>query len=174
MRETVELILGNENISVLDASSVTTGKDFLLKIWKLVYSVPMVIALVDRYTPVPTLYNIYYELGVAQAMGKESVVVIGKDADVPTDLMRTEYVSYDDNFNRNLKQFVAEFGELADFYGTISEQLDRNPILAMDYLRRSYLISGNDNARDKARSILEACNLEDRARNSVEALLAAF
>ena len=91
-------------------------------------------------------------------------MVIGKDADVPTDLMRTEYVSVTDNFIKNLKQFVAEFGELADFYETISEQLDRNPILAMDYLRRSYLISGNDNARDKARSILEAGNLEDRAR----------
>ena len=174
MRKSAEDVLASRDIDVIDAASVTTGKDFLLKIWKLIYSVPMVVALVERYTPVETLHNIYYEFGIAQAMGKETMVVVGKDTVVPSDLMRTEYIPYDRGFDKTFAQFLDEYEELSGYYETISDQLDNNPVLAMDYLRRSFLISGDEAVRSRAQAIVEQGNFDGRARNSVEALLASF
>ena len=44
-------------------------------------------------TAVPsTQMNIYYKLGVAQALGKETLVVKSPGAKLPSDFVRTEYV----------------------------------------------------------------------------------
>jgi hypothetical protein len=174
MRQSIDEMLSARSISIIDAGSVTTGKDFLLKIWKLIYAVPMVIAVVERYTPIGTLQNIFYELGVAQAMGKETLVIVGDKADMPSDLVRTEYISFGKQFAQQFSQFLDDYEALAGYYDTVSEQLDRNPVLAIDYLRRSYLISGEISAREKARGLLQGANADDRAKNSVEALLANF
>jgi hypothetical protein len=46
--------------------------------------------------------------------------------------------------------------------------------LAIDYLRRAYLISGDVRHRSRAKVLLNAAELKGRARNSVEMLLARF
>lgn len=46
--------------------------------------------------------------------------------------------------------------------------------LAIDYLRRAYLISGDVRHRSRAKALLNAAELKGRARNSVEMLLARF
>lgn len=61
--------------SMIDASTITTGKDFLLKIWKLIASVPICVVVLSEETPVSTQANIFYELGVAQALGKETIII---------------------------------------------------------------------------------------------------
>lgn len=53
-------------------------------------------------------------------------------------------------------------------------QLDRDPVLAIDYLRRAYLISGERGIQQKAQHIVEEENYAGRAKNSVELLLAGF
>jgi hypothetical protein len=47
----------------IDASSATTGKDFLLKIWDMIISVPVCIVIIHEDTPMQTQANLYYELG---------------------------------------------------------------------------------------------------------------
>jgi hypothetical protein len=93
IQQAILSVLKSRNIKLTDATSEVTGKDFLLKIWKMIYSVPLVVAVVQRDMPALTRLNIFYELGVAQAMGKETVVVVGKDTEVPSDLVRTEYTN---------------------------------------------------------------------------------
>lgn len=166
--------LDAEGISWTDAASVVTGKDYLLKIWKMIFSVPLVIAVVQRDMPALTRLNIFYELGVAQAMGKETVVVVGKDTEVPSDLVRSEYIPFDGRFKSKFKQFLSGYSDLADHYETIADQFDRNPVLAIDYLRRSFLISGQDYIQQKAQDIVSEENFAARAKNSVELLLARF
>jgi hypothetical protein len=63
---------------------------------------------------------------------------------------------------------------LPDYYETIADQLDRNPLLAIDYLRRSYLITGNSKLKRKAKRLYKEASIEDRAKNSVEKLLLDF
>tara|TARA_R110002124_G_scaffold208776_3_gene375094 strand:- start:3302 stop:3514 length:213 start_codon:yes stop_codon:yes gene_type:complete len=65
--------------------------------------------------------------------------------------------------------------EIADGYELYSEQLERNPLLAIDYLKRSYLITGNQEMKNKPRKVVEKLEgMEQRTKNSVELLMSRF
>jgi hypothetical protein len=167
-------LLREEGFGSIDASSEVTGRDFLLKIWKMMFSVPLGIAVIHGDMPRRTYANIFYELGVMQAYGKETLVVRTEDAQVPSDFIRTEYVVYDRDFDANITKYLESVGKQAEYYLKVSDQLENNPLLAIDYLRRSYLISGDESCRAKAQSHFNTASLEGRAKNSVEMLLVNF
>ena len=118
--------------------------------------------------------NIYYELGVAQALGKETLLVKSPDAEVPSDFIRTEYVEFDNEFDANFTMYLESLWAQADHYETVADQLDRNPVLALDYLKRAFLISGDERLREKARIVRDEAGLDGRAGTSVELLAASF
>lgn len=121
-----------------------------------------------------TLANIYYEIGVAQAMGKETVIVKSPGFKVASDLMRTEYIVFNDNFDESFSKFLRDVEERAEHYEMMADQLERNPVLSLDYLRRVFLITGNNELRQSAKDLLKGANVEHRAKNSVEVLAAGF
>ncbi len=174
IREVVSELCGNANYEVIDASSRVTGRDFLLKIWKLIASSPLSIGICHEEIPESTQANIYYEIGIAQALGKETLLIKSPRAKVPSDFIRTEYVEFNGNFRGNFTAYLDSLPEQADHYELVADQLDRNPILAIDYLKRAFLISGEDRLREKARQLLDDAGLDDRAKNSVELLAVAF
>ena len=63
---------------------------------------------------------------------------------------------------------------MADHYELVADQLEKNPVLAIDYLKRAFLISGDVRLREKAGAFVEDAVLHNRAKNSVELLAAAF
>jgi hypothetical protein len=174
IRQRLEEILSEFDIKLIDANSVVTGKDFLLKIWNLLLAVPLGIAIIDESMRPGTLCNIFYELGVLQAYGKESLVIKTESATIPSDFVRTEYVKYDVNFDEKMRKFLNGFLKQADYYETVAGQVEKNPLLSVDFLRRAYLISGKEELRGKVEELMSAVALIDRARNSVETLLANF
>jgi len=159
---------------VIDAATTVTGRDFLLKIWRQIASAPLSVGVLHEDIPESTQANIFYEIGVAQAMGKETVIVKSPDSKVPSDFVRTEYIVFDDDFSLNFGKFLKSIIEAASYYETVADQLDRNPILALDYLKRAYLINGEKRLKDKAKDIAKYAGLEKRAANSVELLAATF
>jgi hypothetical protein len=161
-------------LSVIDANSTVSGRDFLLKIWKLIASTPLSVGIVHEDIPASTQANIFYELGVAQALGKETVIVKSEKAEVPSDFIRTEHIVFDKGFEKTFAKYLGGLLEQADHYELIAEQLDRNPILAIDYLKRAYLITGDTRLKKKAGVFLKEAEVEKRAKNSVELLAAAF
>ena len=173
-RSTISTLLADRGFSTIDADSVTTGKDFLLKIWQLVLSVPLGVAVIQEGIPARTLANIFYELGWFQAYGKETIVVRVGDAGLPSDFVRTEYVSYNAHFERRFSSFLDTVIQQADHYRQLAGLLENNPLLAIDYFRRSYLISGDEECRALARGVFETAGFVGRARNSVESLLVTF
>ena len=174
MGEVITELCSNANYSVIDASSRVTGRDFLLKIWRLIASSPLSIGICHEEIPQTTQANIYYEIGVAQALGKETLLVKSPSTSVPSDFTRTEYVEFNSDFSSNFTAYLESIQEQAEHYELVADQLDRNPILAIDYLKRAFLISGEDRLRDKAILLLEKANLDDRAKNSVELLAVTF
>ena len=56
----------------------------------------------------------------------------------------------------------------------MADQLESNPVLSIDYLKRAFLITGDIRLRKKASKLLHEAGLEDRAKNSVEQLAASF
>jgi len=175
IRLRLKKILASNNIKEIDAASVITGKDFMHKIWQLIISVPLGIAIIDETMSSNTLCNIFYEVGLMHTLGKEAIEIKTKDAKVPSDFVRTEYIGFDKDFDKNVeKYFKTTYWNLPDYYEAIADQLDRNPLLAIDYLRRSYLITGKKKLQKKAKKLHKAAASEDRAKNCVEQLLVDF
>lgn len=174
IRKAIKAILQEHSYELVDADSVTTGRDFLLKIWQLVLSVPVGIAIVHEGIPHPTMANVFYELGWMQAYGKETIVVKAGNVAIPSDLVRTEYVPFDSHFQRRFRSFIAGLDENASYYATVAEQVERNPLLAIDYLRRAYLLTGEEALRERSQEIFASSGLKGRAKNSVETLLSNF
>lgn len=164
-----------QKYAVIDASTMVTGRDFLSKIWKSIAAVPLAVAVLHEDMPEETRQNIFYELGVAQAMGKETVVVKSPNVKIPSDFVRTEYISYDKNFNKHFDIYLRHLiNEIAPSYELIGDQLEKNPVLSLDYYRRSYLITGEENLRSKAKELINSNGFGIRSKNSVEASLANF
>ena len=89
---------------------------------------------------------------------------------MPSDFARTEYIQFDNGFNRNFDNFLSSVFEQANYYELLADQLEKNPVLALDYLKRAFLIRGDDALKSKATKIVESEGLDQRAANSVELL----
>jgi hypothetical protein len=173
-RKRVNTALDDAGFRIHDASSVTTGKDYLLKIWSLAVSTPVGIAIVHEGIRPDTMANVFYELGLMHAYGRETVVVKAGAVALPSDLVRTEYIELGRSFPRQFAAFLASLEARAEYYLTLADQLEQDPLLAIDYLRRSYLISGDVALRRRAKRILDASRFAERAKNSVESNLVRF
>ena len=106
MRRTVAKYLKNHGFEIIDASSKVTGRDFLLKIFGLILSVPLGIALISENLESTTIANIFYEIGLLQALGKETLIIKTKESNIPSDFVRTEYIEYDNKFKTILSILV--------------------------------------------------------------------
>lgn len=174
IRERLTEKLKEFDIKEIDATSKITGRDFLLKIWDQLLSVPLGIGIIDESMNCQTLSNIFYEIGVLQSYGKETLIIKTKNMKIPSDFIRTEYIQYNDDFEDSLDKYFETFFSLEEYYIHMSELLENNPLLSIDYLRRAYLISGNEEYRQKVKEISDALDLAARAKNSVENLLTHF
>lgn len=175
IRKDVENLLKQADFSLLDANSKVTGRDFLIKIWKFIIGVPAGVAIIHEDMPTQTLCNIFYELGMMEAYGKETVIIKTKAAKIPSDFLRTEYIEYNSSFANKFSQWIEQLNDLSDYFATVADQLEKNPLLEIDYLRRAYLISGDTELKKRANQIFEATQLESvRAKSSVESMLKNF
>ena len=143
VRRSVEKILFANNFEHIDASSFTLGRDFLFKIWQLIISVPIGVAIIYDGIPQQTLANIFYELGLMHTYGKETIVIKVGDIAIPSDFVRTEYVEYDSVFDKSFSDFINSLNERAEHYSFLAQQLEKNPLISMDYFRRAYLLTGD-------------------------------
>lgn len=171
IRKVLESRFKAAGIVCIDASSVITGRDFLLKIWELIVSVPIGVAIIHQEMESKTIGNIFYELGLMQAYGKETLVVTTPRAAIPSDFVRTEYIEYSTGFEERLDRFLVSLQERADYYVQMSAQLENNPLLAIDFLRRAFLLTRNKDLKQKAVELFDGAGLSSRAKSSVETLL---
>lgn len=174
MRESITKICNKYNYKVIDASVEVTGRDFLLKIWRLIASTPISVAISHEEFPLPTIMNIYYELGVARTMGKETMIVKSTQAIHPSDLVRDEFIEFNKNFSSEFSKFLDHVDAQAEYYEIMAEQLENNPLLSIDYLKRAYLITGDIKLKRRAMALLKEAKLKGRAKNSVEMLAVQF
>ena len=174
IRSLLDKVLNNSNIKIIDANDIVTGKDFLLKIWRILLGVPLGIAIITKDMSHQTFANIFYEIGFMQAYGKETLIIKTEDTKVPSDFIRTEYLESGIDFEKKMKKYLETFFNLSEYYHSVADQLEKNPLLAIDYLKRAWLISGENSFRQKAKEIFQEAAIEGRAKNSVEMLLVDF
>ncbi|PCH93535.1 MAG: hypothetical protein COB85_06830 [Bacteroidetes bacterium] len=155
-RKTLSKYLKQRGINEIDAFSGVTGKDMLLKIYEMIVSAPLgigIIAKASKNFSSSTTSNIFYELGLMQALGKETLVIKTPGSVVPTDLVRTEYIEYSRGFKKKINQYLDTMFDQAEHYATLAGQFNKNPLHAIDYYRRAYLITGEQDYKDEAKNI---------------------
>jgi len=131
---------------LIDAGSKTTGGDFLAKIWGIIISLPCGVALISEELRTNTKLNIFYEIGLMQAIGKETLIIKTTKSKVPSDFVRTEYIDFDGDeadLEKRIQSYMTHLTEKVDYYTQIADNLGNNPFGRIDYLRRAYLLSGN-------------------------------
>jgi len=163
--------LSKRNINELDANSYIKGKDFLSKIWRQVISVPLGIAILTKDMKVSTISNIFYEIGVLNALGKETIVIKTKDFSIPSDFIRTEYIEYDNLFSEKINKFLDQVFELGDHYEIMGESLEANPILTIDYYKRAYLITGDSKYFRMTEEIANGQNFDIQSKHFIKNFL---
>lgn len=154
IRRALNKLLKAREIKTIDANSAMTGRDFLDKIWGMILSVPLGIAIVTEDMPYNTWANIFYEVGFMQALGKETLIIKTVGGQVPSDLIRTEYIDYTARFKTQINKYLDKFFEQAEHYGAMATELEQNPLLAIDYLRRAYLITGEQKYKNRILDIM--------------------
>ncbi len=173
IRKTLEKYLKQKKFKTIDANSHIRGKDFLMKIWGMILSVPIGIAIISKELTPYTLANIFYEIGLLQAYGKETLVIKTHDSYVPSDFVRTEYIEYDRTFKQKITKYLDGLKEQSEYYATTSSLLEGNPTLSIDYLRRAYLISGDDKHKREARALSENNTFDKQTQFAINSFLKA-
>lgn len=171
IRKDLTTELSKRSIRELDANSYIKGKDFLSKIWRQVLAVPLGIAIVIKGMKVSTISNIFYEIGVLNALGKETIVIKSKDFSIPSDFIRTEYIEYDEKFSEKINKFLDQVFELADHYEIVGESLEANPLLTIDYYKRAYLITGDSKYFRKTEEIINGRKFDIQSNHFIKNFL---
>ena len=131
MRRTVEKYLKDHNFEIIDASSEVTGRDYLFKIYELILSVPLGIALISEELHPKTIANIFYEIGLLQALGKETLIIKTEKYDIPSDFIRTEHIEYGRKYKNKINKYIKTYIELAGHYELLGCELIKNPITSL-------------------------------------------
>ena len=153
IRNSLSKNIKRHNFYELDARKEIHGRDFLQKIWEMILSVPIGIAIISDDLSANTRANIFYELGLLQAYGKETIIIKTKNANIPSDFIRTEYIEFEDNkykkFGDDLEKYFKKISDRADYYIDLSKDTKKVKALSRDYLHRAYLITGNKKILEK-------------------------
>ncbi len=171
IRRTLEKYLKQSGYTAIDANTAIRGKDFLMKIWELILSVPLGIAIISKDLSPYTLANIFYEIGLLQAYGRETLIIKTPDSYVPSDFVRTEYVEYDRSFGKNISTFLHGLEEQAKYYATAAELLEENLLLSIDYLRRAYLITGDQKYKMAAQDLEKEGSFDKQTSSTLKSFL---
>ena len=151
IRNVITRLLKKYNIAELDANSTTTGGDYMTKIWKQTFASPIGIAIISEDLPARTIGNIFYELGLMDSYGKETLVIKTPKCDIPSDLKRTEYINAENRYSRKIESFLNNIQKRADYYELVADQIELgDPVQAIDYKRRAYLITGENRIKSSA------------------------
>jgi hypothetical protein len=86
-------------LSVKRGDDFFTSHDVMLDIWRSIYSSRVIIADCTDRNP-----NVFYEIGLAHALGKVVILITQNEDDVPFDLKSFRYIKYE-NTSRAMKAF---------------------------------------------------------------------
>lgn len=153
IRNSLEKELNSMDYKQIDASSLVTGNDFLDKIWRIILGAPLGIAVLTKNMPEKTIANIYYELGMMDALGKETLIIKSKDYTIPSDFKRTEYVNFDSKFQSSFKKFGKNLKEREEHYWLMGELMEADPVLSIDYIKRAYLLNPITKYKQEAQKV---------------------
>lgn len=155
--------LKRAHFKAITAADVSGTKDFLQKIIDLIRGCGFGVAIFSDKTPAKALANIFFEVGIASVLGKPVQLVMTGENPAPSDLVRTEWISYKTNevkkLRADLKKSLDTIKETASFYRQIGDVALESVVcdheLAFERYRQAILITDDAVARRRVLSIKE-------------------
>lgn len=158
----VEEYLLKNRFEVCRANRTRRTKDYLEKIISLIRGCGFCLSIVSRDTPSETLANIFFEIGIANLLGKPTILIKRGKMNLPSDFVRTEWVQYkegeDAQFKKDFQDALDGVMEMSDYYHKLGELAfeasEPNLDLAFERFRQSALITGHEDSLNKIRDVL--------------------
>jgi hypothetical protein len=146
-----------------DADASTGGKDYLERILGLIRATGFTVAIFSHETRPTAMANIALELGFAAMSGKPILIVKSSEAAAPSDLKRTDWISYEPGsegrFRNKLLQAIDEINRLAEWEDHLLQvALNARSIdcaVAFERANKGFLLSGERKFIEAAKIILE-------------------
>lgn len=161
--------LESSRIPLIKAASLTGTKDYLEKIIQIIRGCGFGVAIFSESTPAPTLANIFFEVGLCSVLGKSVVLVKTAKAKLPSDLVRTELVTFkgrdERRLRRDLESSITSIIKLAEFYEKLgdsameAENVDME--LAFERYKQAVLTADSKSAQQKIDKLLERLKNKD-------------
>ncbi len=151
MTRIVAEVFGARGFRTKDADASTGGKDYLGRILGLIRGTGFTVAIFSHETRATAMANIALELGFAAMCGKPIVIVKSDEATAPSDLKRTDWITYnaadEGRFREKLAQALDEIVRLVEYEDALLRvALDARSIdcaVAFERANKAFLLSGD-------------------------------
>ena len=151
-------VCAERGFGIKDASKSNSGKDFLERILGLIRGTGLTIAIFSHETRTTAFANIALELGFAAMCGKPLIVVKSEEASAPSDLTRTDWITYtpddEDGFRGKLHLALDAAGEVAEYQEMLLDVALDAPTpdcaVAFERANKAFLLTGSAELLDKA------------------------
>ena len=161
MNAIVNEVLAEHNITAIDAASSAGRNDFLERIIDLIRSTGLTIAIFSHETRGTALANIMLELGFAAIFGKPLLIVKSKEADAPSDLIRTDWIEFNAEkileFRQKIVQAVGEVDQIAKHQEMLLDISLEAPqmdcAVAFERAQKAFLLAPNASLLEKIKTI---------------------
>ncbi|MDG6249835.1 hypothetical protein [Methanocalculus sp.] len=123
LRVKIDEVFNSFGYSVIDAMSIFESGDNYCKICKLILSSAFGIAVITKDTKERSLKNIYLEIGLMIAYGKEVIIITNDRQSLASDLLgkgNLEYLDFID-MQKKLKSWLENFYKESSYYTDIAE-----------------------------------------------------
>lgn len=135
------------------------GGDILCSICAKIQSTPLSIVIYTQDSPKGTVANLFLECGLSYGFGRETIILIEKGVEAPSDLSRSKYIRYDtkkpQKFKKKLRdkiKDIIEYVEVLEKFGTIA--FDAGDLeKAAEYYKMCFLILGDHDYHKKLKEI---------------------
>jgi len=99
------------------------GDDVYCKICEQILSSAFGVALITKYTPPPSLYNIYLEIGLMRAFGKEALILTPDRSIIASDLEGKGVFPYKDesDLEKQIDAWIKQIPSRIESYNTFAE-----------------------------------------------------
>lgn len=162
-------VLLKRHFTVIKSSTVRGHKDYLEKIIQIIRGCGFGVVIFSEYTPASTLANIFFEVALCNLLGKPVIIVKTEEAKVPSDFIRTEWVTYKEGKTTQLKKDFSDsvntIQDGAKYYESLgdiamaAEDIDLE--LAYERYKQSVLITNKKSVKNKIKKILLKFKLDD-------------
>ena len=163
IRGKVDEIFDSNGFNLKDAMNIRGTGNLYCKICERILSSAFGVALITKDTPRNTLPNIFLEIGLLTAFGKEVIILTDSRETIPSDLQGKEVFIFADN--NNLSEYINKWStEIQEKRITYWRTLAKFSVEAKDYekayeyLRKAIMFGDFEDSLSELKGIFDECS----------------